>query len=166
MTAAATSPKVESTRLADQLERSFRGGAWHGPSIEESLAGLSAAATARRTTAGAHTIAEIVAHLAFWLEHAWRRIDGAGDEGLSEGDDWPQSGEGEAGWRALLARLDAAHRRLHAQVEALDDAALDGPVAGSDPTVRGLLHGILQHNAYHGGQIVLLAKAAEDGAPR
>jgi hypothetical protein len=32
-------------------------------------------------------------------------------------------------------------------------------VAGSDPTVRGLLVGILQHNAYHGGQIVLLRKA-------
>ena len=164
MTAVETPSKVESTRLADQLERSFRGGAWHGPSIEESLAGLSAAdANGLRPIPGAHTIAEIVAHLAFWLEHAARRIDGAGDEGLSEGDDWPPPGEGEEGWRALLARLDAAHRRLHSQVAALDDAALDGPVAGCDPTVRGLLHGILQHNAYHGGQIVVLRKSEASG---
>ena len=166
MTAVETPSKVESTRLADQLERSFRGGAWHGPSLEESLAGLAAADAGRRPLAGAHSIAEIVAHLAFWLEHAARRIDGAAEGGLSEGDDWPPPGESADDWRRLLARLDAAHRRLHAQVAALDDAALDGAVAGCDPTVRGLLHGILQHNAYHGGQIVLLAKTAEGAAPR
>lgn len=157
MTAAAPPPKIETARLADQLERSFRGGAWHGPSIEEALAAVDAVA-ARRRLPGTHSLAEIAAHVAFWLEHAARRIDGAGDEGLAEGDDWPPVGDSEEEWQALRARLDAAHRRLHAQVAALDDAALDGPVAGSDPTVRGLLHGILQHNAYHGGQIVLLAK--------
>jgi uncharacterized damage-inducible protein DinB len=37
-------------------------------------------------------------------------------------------------------------------------------VAGSDPTLRGLLLGLLQHNAYHTGQIVVLAKAAKGPA--
>jgi uncharacterized damage-inducible protein DinB len=154
----ATLTKVESTRLADQLERSFRGGAWHGPSVEEAVAGLDAATARRRPLAAAHSIVELVGHLAFWIETASRRIEGSGEGSVGEGEDWPPLDESDDGWRRLVARLDAAHRHLHAKVLALDDAALDGPVAGCDPTVRGLLLGILQHNAYHGGQIVLLRK--------
>lgn len=164
MTAVETPSKVETARLADQLERSFRGGAWHGPSVEEALAGVDGATARRRPLAGAHSIAELVGHLAFWLETASRRIEGAGEGSVDEGDDWLPLDESDDGWRRLVARLDAAHRRLHAQVLALDDAALDGAVAGCDPTVRGLLLGILQHNAYHGGQIVLLRKAEAPAA--
>ena len=40
----------------------------------------------------------------------------------------------------------------------LDEKRFDQP-AGSDPTLRGLLLGLLQHNAYPAGQLVLLAKA-------
>lgn len=158
MTATTSPPKVETARLADQLERSFRGGAWHGPSIAEVLEGVDPAAARRRPLAGGHTIAEIVGHVAFWIEAASRRLEGDPVSGAGE-DDWPAAPEDDDGWHRLLAALDAAHRRLHAKVAAMDDAALDGVVAGCDPTVRGLLLGILQHNAYHGGQIALLRKA-------
>lgn len=160
MTAIESPPKVETARLADQLERSFRGGAWHGPSVAEALEGIDADGAGRRPVAGAHTIAELVGHLAFWIEAASRRLEGDPVSGLCGDEDWPPPPADEEEWRQLLAALDAAHRRLHAKVLAMDDAALDGPVAGSDPTVRGLLLGILQHNAYHGGQIVVLAKTA------
>jgi uncharacterized damage-inducible protein DinB len=151
--------KVESARLADQLERSFRGGAWHGPSLAEGLEGLDASAVRRHPLPGAHSIAEIVGHLVFWLETASRRLEGEDPaRGLPAEADWPPLADGDDAWPRLLDELEAAHRQLHAKVLALSDGDLDGPVAGCDPTVRGLLHGILQHNAYHGGQIVLLAK--------
>jgi hypothetical protein len=70
----------------------------------------------------------------------------------------------EALWRRTLAELEAAHRKLHTTVLALTDERLDGAVAGSDPTMRGLLLGITQHSAYHAGQIVLLRKAAGAGS--
>ena len=59
---------------------------------------------------------------------------------------------------AELAALEAAHRALHQRILDLDDVHLDEPVVGSDPTVRGMLFGVLQHNAYHAGQIALLCK--------
>lgn len=151
--------KAESARLADQLERSFRGGAWHGPSLAEALEGVDATAALSRPLPGAHSIAEIVGHLTFWLETASRRLEGEDPaRALPAEADWPPLPDGHDAWAQRLAELEAAHRRLHAQVLALADGDLDGPVAGCDPTVRGLLHGILQHNAYHGGQIVLLAR--------
>ncbi|HXT21154.1 MAG TPA: hypothetical protein VN923_10415, partial [Thermoanaerobaculia bacterium] len=51
--------RIETARLADQLERAFRGGAWHGPSLSEVLDGVDAATAARRAFPDAHTIAEL-----------------------------------------------------------------------------------------------------------
>lgn len=158
-----TAPATETARLADQIERAFRGGAWHGPALAEALAGVDASAAARRPIGGAHTIWEIVAHVSTWLELCRRRIEGEPIHDVPHEQDWPPpvAGEAEAedAWRRELATLEERHRRFHATVAGLRDARLDDPVAGSDPTMRGLLLGVLQHHAYHGGQIVLLAKA-------
>jgi len=161
-------PTSEASRFADQLERSFRGGAWHGPSVAEALAGVSAARAHRRPLPGAHNIIELVFHIAFWLDGSRRRIEGEALTGPEPEADWPAAAGGgshsEAAWRAALGRLEEAHRRLHATVLELDDERLDLAVAGADPTLRGMLLGILQHNAYHAGQIALLAKVAAASA--
>ena len=152
---------TEALRFADQLERSFRGGAWHGPSLSEALAGVTADAADRRPIPAAHSIHELVMHLGFWFDEARRRING---EALDDSDpaiDWPNAAE--TSWDATLARLEESHRQLHATVKALGAERFDQAVAGSDPTLRGMLLGLLQHNAYHGGQIILLA--LRRGAP-
>ena len=157
--------RVETSRLADQLERAFRGGAWHGPSIDEVLDGVDAATAAARPIGEAHSIAEIAGHVAFWIDAARRRMEGEEITNVPTEVDFPADGAKSAeAWRATLANLDQAHRRLHAAILALDDDELDGAVAGSDPTVRGQLLGILQHNAYHAGQIVVLKKAGAGSA--
>ena len=149
--------------LVDQLERSFRGGAWHGPSVSEALAGVDAAAAAARQIAGAHTIAELAGHISAWMEVAARRIGGEEVLDLPPEEDFPPDGAASPeAWRETLARLDETYRRLHALVRDLTAEGLEAPVAGSDPTVRGLVLGVLQHNAYHGGQIALLVRAAGD----
>ncbi|HEY0554046.1 MAG TPA: DinB family protein [Thermoanaerobaculia bacterium] len=145
--------------LADQLERSFQGPAWHGPAVAEALAGVDAAAAAAHPLPDAHSILEIVRHLTVWIDVPRRRIDGERLENLSSERDWPPVGEVSAeAWRAALAGLEAAHAALLARVRDLTEAQLEGPVAGSDPTVRGMLLGVLQHNTYHAGQITLLRK--------
>lgn len=157
---ASTAISAESDRLADQLERSFRGGAWHGPALEETLAGVDAATAARRLVPDAHTIWEIALHAGAWMDVARHRVAGEPADELSPELDWAAPTElSESGWRATLARLEEAHSSLHAAVIELDDDRLGDPVAGSDPTVRGLLLGVLQHNVYHAGQIAILKKA-------
>ncbi len=157
--------RVETARLADQLERAFRGGAWHGPSLSEALDGVDAAAAEHRLFPAAHTIAEITGHVAFWIDVAHRRMQGEAITNVPTEVDFPPDGAAsDAAWRATIAALEGAHRRLHSALLALDDDQLDGAVAGSDPTVRGQLLGILQHNAYHAGQILVLRKAGAGSA--
>jgi len=153
---------LASTRLADQLERSFRGGAWHGPALMEILVGLDGAAARWHPNATSHSIVEIVGHLSYWLEDTWRQILGEARPQGESGSDWGQSGhESEVAWQAALADLETAHGRLQAEVLRLTESRLDEARPGSDTTIRGLLIGILQHNAYHAGQIALLRKLAE-----
>jgi len=155
-----TTQTIEAESLADLLERTFRGGAWHGPAVAEALAGVDAAAAARRPIPGGHTIWEIDRHLTVWNEVPRRRIDGERLVDLPAERDWPQVAEISApAWQAAKAALEESHAALHARVRDLADGQLDEAVAGSDPTVRGMILGVLQHNAYHAGQIALLKKA-------
>lgn len=151
---------TEVGRLADQLERSFRGGAWHGPAIREALTGIDAATAERRPQGSPHTIVEHVRHITFWLNGAHLRMVGGGD--VATKTDWVEVGAlNDDVWTRTITELEQAHSKLHAALLDLDDGRLDDPVPGSDPTVRGLLLGTLQHNAYHTGQIVQIARELE-----
>lgn len=159
----ATSSRLETERLADQLERAFRGGSWHGPALAQALDGVDAAAARRRPLERAHTIWEIVLHVAVWIDTVRRRLGGDANEDPPPELDWQGVGNGSnEAWQDTLSRLEQAHRRLHATVLGLDDSRLEDPVAGSDPTVRGLVLGVLQHTVYHAGQIAILKKAEAD----
>jgi hypothetical protein len=58
----------EVQRIADQLDRAVNGPAWHGPSILELVRGVDVKAASARPIADAHSIWELVAHSAAWLE--------------------------------------------------------------------------------------------------
>jgi len=154
---------AEAGRLADELERAHRGGAWHGPALAETLVDVDAATALRRPVPAAHTIWEIVSHVSGWLDTCRRRIEDETDQDPTPEEDWPPTAEvgdgAEDAWQRELVTLDERFRRFHATVAALDDASLEAPAAGSAPTVRGLILGVIQHHAYHGGQITLLRKS-------
>ncbi len=60
----AKASRTERDRIVDQLKRAFEGNAWHGPSVEEVLEGVTAARAAAKPIAGVHTIWEIILHVA------------------------------------------------------------------------------------------------------
>lgn len=149
---------TEVERIADQLERAYRGEAWHGPALLEVLAGVDEAVARRRPIESAHTIAELVLHVIAWQDEALRRLDGEGGD-LSPKEDWPEGPEGKA-WTETLAKLAASTERLAARVRELDPSSLDDPLRAQEQrhTVYRLLHGVVQHNLYHAGQIAVLKK--------
>ena len=75
---------------------------------------------------------------------------------------WPAVRDAEeAAWHEALASLEARHRELAETVARLTDERLADGVAGKDYLVYVLLHGAVQHDLYHAGQIALLKKAAQ-----
>jgi uncharacterized damage-inducible protein DinB len=150
----------ELDRIADQLQRAFYGEAWHGPSVQEVLAGVTAQQAATRVLPPAHTIWELVLHIAAWKSIVQQRLEGVPAREIKPEEDWPPVGEtSEAGWTAALKHLEQAHQKLVAAASKLSEARLDEPAApGVSPAYR-LLHGVIQHDLYHAGQIALLKKA-------
>jgi uncharacterized damage-inducible protein DinB len=150
----------ETQRIADQLKRAFEGEAWHGPAVKEVLTGVSAAQAAARPIAGAHTIWEITAHLVTW-EDAVRRSLGGERVQVGPAEDWPPAGTGgETAWQALQTGLEAGHQALVEAVLGFDEARLHQPPGEGRPSPYVLMHGIIQHDLYHAGQIAVLKKGA------
>jgi uncharacterized damage-inducible protein DinB len=149
----------EIKRIDDQLRRAFEGHAWHGPSLRELLADVTAEQATARSVSGAHSIWEIALHIAAWHEGVRRRVEGERVE-LSPEEDWPPvASTSEAAWQDALAVLERTHTDLRRTVSRLADARLQEMVAGKDHSVYVMLHGLIQHDLYHAGQIALLKKA-------
>jgi uncharacterized damage-inducible protein DinB len=148
----------EAERIAKLLRRACSGRAWHGPSVEEALAGVSAEIAAAPSPGGAHSIWQIVAHIAAWEAAVGRWL--AGDMSRpSTAEEWPTIEDAsETAWQALLQRLRSGNEKLCGEIAQLSDARLDEPIFEKQPRVYSTLHGLVQHAVYHAGQISLLKK--------
>ena len=74
--------------------------------------------------------------------------------------DWPPvTAIGEAEWLETLNRLRTAHQDLRATLRSLDEAQLDERPCPEASPRHVQLHGAIQHDLYHAGQIALLKKA-------
>jgi uncharacterized damage-inducible protein DinB len=157
---------TEIDHIADQLEREFAGDPWHGSPLMSILDGVTAAQAAAKPVPQAHSIWELVLHVTGWKNEVRQRLTGAPAGEPAEGD-WPAvEAVSDAAWREALERLRAVHTALVETVRALPASRLHE--ATRDPRNRPLgtgvsyyvtLHGIVQHDVYHAGQIAILKKA-------
>jgi uncharacterized damage-inducible protein DinB len=157
----------EIARIIDQLEREFDGDPWHGSPLSSILGGVSHEQAAAKKVANGHSIWELVLHIAAWKNEVRRRLSGAPAAEPQEGD-WPQPGETTAErWQAALEHLETSHRLLVSAVRDFPEPNLYIPSndqrdreQGTGVTYYELLHGLVQHDVYHAGQIALLKKAS------
>ena len=151
-------------RIIDLLEREHAGEPWHGSPIQQILQGVNHTQAAAKPVANGHSIWELVLHIAAWKNETRHRLSGAPAGNPQEGD-WPACGEvTPAAWREAVERLELAHRLLVSAVRDLPEPKLFEPTNdqrhdGIAATYYELLHGIVQHDVYHAGQIAILKKA-------
>ena len=145
-------------RIANELRHALRGDAWHGPGLLEILSGVTADHAIQRPIPTAHNIWELVMHITSWSNIALRRIEGGQPEPF-DGEDWPLPGGFSAErWAMVVEAMSESHERLCRKVAAMDDEDLERNAPKSDRSIAFMLHGVAQHDSYHGGQIVLLRK--------
>ena len=150
----------EIERIEGQLKLAFEGGSWHGPSVLETLEGITARQAAAHPIPGVHSIWELVAHIAAWESACRRRLAGDRAE-LSTDEDWPSiTDSSEAAWALTKSELIEGHRKLRESIAFLTEARLNEPILQGMRSVYVTLHGVIQHDLYHAGQIALLKKAA------
>jgi uncharacterized damage-inducible protein DinB len=150
-------------RIQEALASSFEGVAWHGPAVMPLLADITAAQAAATPVAGAHSIWELVLHMAVWKRVVRRRLEGERINDLPPHEDWPPVGDTrDAAWKDAVEDLRRAHRELLAIVGTVTEQRLDEPLVGEGTTTYSIyttLRGIVEHDLYHAGQIAILKRA-------
>jgi uncharacterized damage-inducible protein DinB len=146
-------------KLALQLTRSVDGEAWHGVSLTELLADVTAGQAAARPLSDSHSIWEIVHHVSAWLTFVRRRLQGELVVEVTPDEDWPPVlATGVEAWDRTRHRLVTENSRLGTAILELDDRQLGDVVRGQQSTFYEMLVGLPQHAAYHGGQILMLLR--------
>jgi len=152
--------------IKECLVQSISGDPWHGSSVDALLADVTLEQAVAHPVAGAHSIIEIVLHLAAWTREVASRLRG-NPPGLPAIGDWPaHEGEAASAWESARQALHEAHADL---LGALGDCPEDclaemvgtgrEPALGTGVSFAIMLLGVAQHDAYHAGQIALLRRA-------
>jgi hypothetical protein len=160
------SPHPEIRLLLGLLDQAYDKKAWHGPNLRGSVRGLTADQASWRPHPERRSIADIVAHAAYWKYTARRRLRGdkRGSFAL-KGSNWfvLPSPLPEPDWRHLVTLLETEHRTLYAAVAELPPGRLHQSPPGSKYSNAALITGIAAHDLYHAGQIQLLKRLQAGG---
>ena len=146
----------EIERIEDEVRHITEGGAWHGPSLHQTLENVTAAQAVVRPIENAHSIWEIVLHLTAWATEVGRRLREHARP-LSGEDDWPSAPPPDSQtWERDRDALYKAHKVLRKTIREFPPTQLDECVKQgkeNDGSFYIMLHGFAQHDAYHTGQI-------------
>jgi len=149
----------ETARIGSQLKRAYQGEAWHGPSLRELLEGVTAEQAAAKSIPMVHSIWELVNHIITWEEIARRRLEGDSVSQIPDEYNFPPvTDTGEGAWQAALSKLAAGNKALREAIRKIDDKQLEETAPGTNYSNYFMLHGVIQHDLYHAGQIALLKK--------
>lgn len=147
---------LETERIATQLRRMYDGPSWLGPSLKELLGDIDETIAQRRLLPNAHTVWELVLHITAWLGIARERLSATHPLDPEPYENWPKT---TGSWRDAVAALEHQTNLLEQAILAFPEERLsERAPAQEEQTFYILLHGVIQHCAYHAGQIALLKK--------
>ena len=146
------------------LREVYEGPAWHGPDVLATLRGIDAATARRRPGRGRNSIWELVLHLAYsryCLLHRLGVVTGHFARPLRKSW-WPKLPDelGPEQWRRDVKLLSDYQEQLLDAVARVPEARLRGHRSGQTRSFAGELLGVAVHDAYHAGQIRLMALSA------
>jgi len=153
----------EVDRIRDQFRRAFDGEAWHGPAVLALLDGVTAEQAAAHPIQGAHSIWELTMHIEAWERACLRRLNGDPAQLTDDENFRPIDDKSDAAWERTKQELIDTHRELMDAIVRVDESRLNEPIIANATTpfssVYVTLHGGVQHDLYHAGQIAILKKA-------
>lgn len=152
-------------KLAEELHHSVFGDPWHGASLQVILKDVAHKQAFRKPIKNAHSIAELMLHIDAWTQEVLTRLNGNIHTEPLVGD-WPKPMEpSEEYWHQLKQQLYDNTNKLIAALKNFPAENLNEVVgskrnaaAGTGYTYEFMISGLLQHTAYHSGQISLLKK--------
>lgn len=153
---------LDKNHLAKIVKAVQKGQPWYGPSIEKALMGVTATQAYAKPIDKAHSIWELVLHIINWRKFAIEQLSGnhGFDIEINGEQDWtPIVDNSEEAWEKSLVQLEESTSKLVAVLQNLgENTDIDKLITVRQYPLKYLLDGIIHHDIYHIGQIVLLKK--------
>ncbi len=148
----------ETYRITELLRRAFDGEPWYGPSVMDTLSDVTLEETLNQLP-GSHTIVELVEHMIAWRTFVIERLNGNATYDVNQEESFNKiSAMTAEQWSDILQRLHQTQQDLLQILSQISDKKLNEVVAGRAYSFDKMLHGIIHHDIYHIGQIILLRK--------
>lgn len=148
----------ETERIRSLFDKLYDGDPWLDISIVPTLSKLSAVQAAKRPLANCNTIWEIVNHMISWRLNVLRRVQGELMTTPQSNYVEPISDASETAWKKSRDNFEAAQQQWLQLLTEFQESDLEKIYPPNQMTYYEHIQGILQHDAYHLGQIVLLSK--------
>ena len=146
--------------LLKQYDRCWNENGWF-VAVRNALEGLTAVQAIWNPEGSTNSIWETLAHISYYNNAYLQRFKGVDyKHDIADNDETFRSGDlSEAAWRAEVAKFDTIMTEWRSLLKAADEAKFDHSVSAENPaTWAELIANVNAHNAYHGGQILLLRK--------
>lgn len=143
-----------------QLQQLYYGGNWLDEDIEKKLKHVNEENAFVKPEGYIHSIAEVTSHILEWRKELIERLAVGRHARLTmeSPNNWlPNDTLKKQGWAYLKDGLEKSQLELIALLEKKDDDFLANKWVGDD-TYEWLLIGLIEHDAYHLGQIGLIYK--------
>lgn len=133
---------------------------WFGRSVMSLLQEIDPAVVHKKPTQNSHSLIELLYHMNTWAEFTLKRLEKVEEKDLAafEKLDWREIEPNEHTWEKGVAQFKVTHDLIIELLGTKDDEFLSGEVDYREYDFRFLLHGIIQHDIYHAGQIAYLKK--------
>lgn len=157
--------KTELNFLSEQLEKIYKGDPWYGAPIKTQLQSFPVAHAFDHPTVKLHCAAELVAHIIAYRQFLQKRLE-HDDDFIPDQENtfnWKVINKKQSeAWQTLRDQLENNQQQLLGLIAQQDDVLLDEPVSGKPYDFRYLIHGIIQHDIYHMGQISYINRFYEE----
>lgn len=145
--------KSEVQTLIDIVSHTFEKNAWHGPAVLEALDGITAEQSLARI-GSSNSVIELVAHMTSWRNFVSEKLEGNDAYDVTDETNFPK----ETNWKKAVDELKQSQARLLKSLRATPVEKLQEKVPGRQYKFGVMLHGIIHHDLYHTGQIMLIRK--------
>lgn len=143
----------EIDRIISTLRDTYEKNAWHGPAVKEIISKISEDQREAKIGNG-HSIIEIILHMIAWRNFVIQILLGNDSYKVTDELNFPEGHN----LTATIKKLDKSQEELVATIAKFDEQNLHHEVPGQKYSYYKLLHGIIHHDLYHLGQIVMIIK--------
>ena len=148
----------ETDRIQRLMNALYNGEPWIDVNILDTLSAIDPTNAAKQIAPERNSIWQTVNHLISWRQTVLQRLQG--ELATTPDDNYMRDVKdtSDAAWQQTLQQLEETQQQWNSFLNNTDDTGLDKKYPASPYDHYDIIHGIIQHDAYHLGQIVLLTK--------